>query len=93
MYFKKAVRCMKIGDYVTVQEIMNQSESRWVVISDFIFHDYGDYEGLKGGTVRAVAHTKREAGKKATELEHDGIPTLLISGTWEHLHVGGVFVE
>ncbi|MCL2204693.1 MAG: hypothetical protein FWB88_12225 [Defluviitaleaceae bacterium] len=86
---------MKIGEYVTVQEVINQSECRWVVISDLQYCDYGGYEDIEGGIIRCIARTKREAGKKAADLELGGIPTLLINGTWEtgRVHVGGLFVE
>ena len=41
------MRIMKIGDYVTIQEIADQSEYRWVVLSDFEYHDYGGYEDIE----------------------------------------------
>ena|GEM_PF-584386 len=84
---------MKIGDYVTVQEIMNQSEARWVVLSDMVYMDYGGYEGTEGGTIRHIADTRREAGQVSVDMELSGIPTLLIRGAIEPLSVGGVFVE
>jgi len=81
---------MKIGDYVTVQEIMEQSACRWVVLSDLLIAD--DYD-VEGGVVRFIEDTKIKAGKNAAQLELNGTPTLLVSGTWESLCVGGVFVE
>jgi len=84
---------MKIGEYITVQEIMDQSECRWVVLSDLTFVDYGDYEGEEGGIIRCIADTKREAGKIDIALNRDGVDTLLVCGAIEPLSVGGVFVE
>jgi len=81
---------MKIGDYVTVQEIMNQSEVRWVVLSDFIFSELG---GLIGGIIRCIADDDSNAGDVAAKLEQAGTPATIVSGTWETLCVGGVFVE
>jgi len=40
------VRLMKIGDYVTIQAIKDQSVARWVVLSDFEYRDYGGIETL-----------------------------------------------
>ncbi|MCL1877449.1 MAG: hypothetical protein FWF80_01185 [Defluviitaleaceae bacterium] len=84
---------MKIGDYVTVQEIKDQSEARWVVLSDFEYRDYGDYEGIDGGIIRCIADTKREASKVSVKLHLSGTDTLLMSGAIEPLCLGGVFVE
>ena len=81
---------MKIGDYVTTQEIADQSTYRWIVLSDFV---YGEYNGLVGGTIRYIADTKTEAGDKELELSAKGIETTLVCGALETLSVGGVFVE
>jgi hypothetical protein len=81
---------MKIGDYVTTQEIADQSTYRWVVLSDFV---YGEYGGVIGGTIRYIADTKTEAGDKEVELSERGIETTLVCGTLSHLNVGSVFVE
>ena len=81
---------MKIGDYVTTQEIADQSAYRWVVLSDFV---YGKYGSVIGGTIRYIADTKTEAGNKEFELSADGVETILICGALETLSVGGVFVE
>ena len=89
-HMKKGCVYMKIGDYVTVQEIMNQSECRWVVLTDIV---PTPRHGVEGGVIRYIAHTKREAGKFSAELSDKGIDTLLLSGSWEELVVGGVFVE
>jgi len=85
---------MKIGDYVTVQEIMDQSICRWVVLTDFKYHDFGDYEDIEGGIIRCIADTKREAAKVSVPLHLSGTDTLLVSGTWgDPLVLDGVFVE
>ena len=84
---------MKIGDYVTIQAIKDQSECRWVVLSNLVFEDYGGYEGLEGGIIRCIANTKREAGDFNVELNSDTNPSILICGAIEPLSVGGVFVE
>ena len=84
---------MKIGGYVTVQEIVDQSEYRWVVLSDFEYRDYGGFEDIEGGIIRCIADTKREASKVSVKLHLGGTETLLMSGAIEPLSVGGVFVE
>jgi len=84
---------MKIGDYVTVQAIKDQSECRWVVLSDLVYHDFGDYEGIDGGIIRCIAKTKREASKVSVPLHFSGADTLLIRGAIEPLSIGGVFAE
>jgi len=81
---------MKIGDYVTVQEIMDQSTCRWVVLTDFVF---GELDDIEGGIIRCIEHTKTQAGKIAAKLNLSGTPALIVSGTWETLCVGGVLVE
>jgi len=81
---------MKVGTYVTVQEIMDQGECRWVVLSDL---KHGEYYGVEGGIIRCIGHTKAEVGKVAVELERGGIETYLVSGAWEALVLDGVFVE
>jgi len=81
---------MKIGDYVTTQQVADQSLCRWVVLSDFV---YGEYGSLVGGTVRYIADTKTEAGDKELELCANGVETILVCGALETLSVGSVFVE
>jgi hypothetical protein len=84
---------VKIGDYVTVQEIASQCEARWVVLTNWKYRNYDGYEDVEGGIVRYIANTKREAGKAALELEHDGTDAFIVCGALEPLCVGGVFVE
>jgi len=81
---------MKIGDYVTTQEIANQNMCRWVVLSDFV---YGEYGGIIGGIIKHIADTKTEAGNKELEFSECGIETILICGALQLLSVGSVFVE
>ena len=81
---------MKIGDYVTVQEIADQSEYRWVVLTDF---EFGEFDSIEGGIVRCIENTNAKAGDVAAELELSGIDTLLVCGALEPLSVGGVLVE
>jgi len=84
---------MKIGDYVTIQAIKDQSEARWVVLSDFEYRDYGGFDDIEGGVIRYISDTKREAGHSSDKLHLGGIETLIIRGAIEPLSVGGVFVE
>ena len=83
---------MKVGDYVTIQAIKDQSECRWVVLSDVVVKDYGYAVGHDGGVIRFIGDNE-EAGDAAAELENNGTPTLIIRGAIEPLSVGGVFVE
>ena len=82
---------MKIGDYVTVEAIMNQSTCHWVLLADLV---YTENNGVKGGIVRAIADTKKEAMDKEIELGLLDTDIYLVNGTWnEDLVIGGVFVE
>ena len=81
---------MKIGDYVTTQEIADQSVCRWVVLIDLDFNDNG---APKGGIIKCIANTKNEAGQVWADLNLQGFTTLLTCGALEPLSVGGVFVE
>ena len=80
---------MKIGDYVTVQEIKNQSECRWVVLSDLVAGKYG---GLTGGIIRFIGDNE-DAVNAICGIEADGTNALLVCGALEPLCVGSVFVE
>ena len=81
---------MKIGDYVTVNEIKNQSICRWIVLVDL---KEGFYGGVKGGIIKYIEDTKTKAGDKMAELNLKGIEAYLTCGALEPLSVGGVFVE
>jgi hypothetical protein len=81
---------MKIGDYVTVQDIANQSLDRWVVLVDLLFTDDGN---IDGGTIKYIGKTKAEAGSMTAKLNLKGIPALLVCGDIEPLSVGGIFVK
>jgi hypothetical protein len=80
---------MKVGDYVTVQAIANQSEARWVVLTDLT---YGEYYGAEGGVIRFIGNNE-EAGDVAAEFNLSGTDALIVCGALEPLCVGGVFVE
>ena len=81
---------MKIGDYVTTQQIADQSIYRWVVLVDLDFTLNG---APKGGIIKYIADTKNEAGQVWADLNLQGVETLLTCGALEPLSVGGVFVE
>jgi len=81
---------MKIGDYVTTQQIADQSICRWVLLTDFV---YGEFGGVIGGTIALIADTKTEAWEKEVALGLADEDTLLVCGALEPLSVGGVFVE
>ena len=81
---------MNIGDYVTVQDIANQTAHRWVVLVDLKTDDDGD---IDGGTIKYIEDTKVKAGNKRAKLSDKGITSLLVSGSAEGLVVGGVFVK
>lgn len=83
---------MKIGDYVTVDEIMNQGTCRWVVLADLDFSS--PFGGVKGGIIKCIADTKKEASEEEAKLCLGDVDTYLVSGTWEDsLVIGGVFAE
>jgi hypothetical protein len=84
---------VNIGDCVTVQSIKDQSECRWVVLTDLNFRQLDGYESLESGIIRYIADTKREAGDAICEIEEDGTEAILICGTLDDLCVGGVIVE
>jgi hypothetical protein len=80
---------MKIGDYVTIQAIKDQSVARWVVLTDLIVGEYG---GTTGGVIRFIGNNE-EAGNLTAELSLGGTRALLVCGALEPLCVGSVFVE
>jgi len=80
---------MKIGDYVTVQQIADQSECRWVVLTDLT---YGRYNGAEGGVIRFIGDNE-EAGDVAADFNLNGTDALIVCGALEPLCVGGIFVE
>jgi len=80
---------MKIGDYVTVQQIADQSECRWVVLTDLV---EGKYGGSVAGVIRYIGDNE-DAGDVAAEYNLSDIDALLVCGALEPLCVGGIFVE
>jgi hypothetical protein len=80
---------MKIGDYVTVQQIAEQSECRWVVLTDLVAGKYGS---TTAGIIRFIGDNE-EAGDLTAELTLSGTRALLVCGALEPLCVGSVFVE
>jgi hypothetical protein len=83
---------MKVGDYVTTQEIASQSICRWVVLTDLV--ESKNFYGIEGGIIHYIADTKDEAGDVWVGL--GDIDSLLVSGSLpeEALCLGGVvFVE
>jgi len=81
---------MRVGDYVTIDEIKQQDGCRWVVLTDFVDGKYG---GLIGGLIRFIADTKSEAGEVAARLNLGGTDATLVCGSLDELVVGGVLVE
>jgi hypothetical protein len=85
---------VKVGDYTTIQAIKNQSEARWVVLSDWKYKQLDGYQGIDGGIIRCIADTKKGTEKVDLGLIAEGIETLLVCGAIEPLTLGGVvFVE
>ncbi|MCL1845017.1 MAG: hypothetical protein FWF77_03850 [Defluviitaleaceae bacterium] len=85
---------MKVGDYVTIQEIKDQSEARWVVLTDLDYRDFGDYEDVEGGIIRHIDDSNGKAWDAWSKFNSEENPSLLIRGAIESLSVGGVvFVE
>jgi len=83
---------VKIGEYVKIQTIKDQSTARWVVLSDLLFDENGDADG---GIVRCIESTKSKAGDIAYDLDKNGTENLLVCGALKEyeLCVGGVLVE
>ena len=84
-----AYSTMKIGDVVTIDDIKDQSDFRWVVLTNLIFDEDGD---IDGGTVECLESSKVRAGNRAIELDHQGIETYLVAGAVEGICIGEVFV-
>ena len=84
MYF------MMIGDIVTIQQIKDQTEYRWVVLADLARNKDGS---IKHGTVKYISDTKTKAGKKAIKLMNEGNIPLVIQGVSDPVQVGSVFVK
>ena len=82
---------MKIGDYVTIDEVKQQSIYRWIVLVDLDFS--APYDGLTGGVIKYIEDSKSKAGIKKAALGEAGVDAILICGASDELSVGGVFVE
>jgi len=80
---------MKIGDYVTVQNIANQETLRWVVLKNLDFNDEGD---IKGGVIGFISNSRIEAANASVAMDISGDTTLLVSGATDTLTVGGVLI-
>jgi len=79
---------VKIGDFITTKEAMDQSDFKWVVFDDF---EYGRFESIFGGTIRYLGDSLDEAGEVSAKIHADGGMALSVEG-WHgyQLHVGGV---
>ena len=79
---------MNIGDYVLIDEIINQSEYRWVVLSPLTYD--GNFE--IGGRVSALAQSVIDADKVASEIRSNGEEALVLEGLTPGVILEGVFV-
>ena len=79
---------MHIGDYVLIDEIINQSEYKWVVLSSLTYED--DFE--VGGRVSALTQSVIEADHAASAIRRKGEEALVLEGLAQGLVLEGVFV-
>lgn len=83
---------MKLGEFATVSEIMNQAEKKWVVLADLQIID--DTAEVIGGIIKFIENTKNEASKKAERLYENNIDALLVPGLPDEAYcLGGVLVQ
>jgi hypothetical protein len=83
---------MKIGEYATTDEIMNQSTHKWVVLVDLDIEDGGAQ--ILGGMVKFIEDTKAAADKKTEPLYKNDVDAIIISGLpEEQVILSGVLVE
>ena len=83
---------MKIGEYVSIESIMNQSMYKWVVLVDLQIDDEG--VEVLGGTIKFIGNTKSETGKKAETLYDMGVDAMVIPGLPdEKVILSGVLVQ
>jgi hypothetical protein len=80
---------VKIGDYVQMEAVMNQTDHKWVVLSPLTIDEYGD---VSGGCVFALEHLVSVADKKASAARKNGERALVVQGLTPGVIVGGVFV-
>lgn len=79
-----------IGDYVLIDDVINQSKHRWVVLSPLTYDD----EGLEiGGCVRAITQFVADADKIAAEIWDEDEEALVLEGLTPGVILEGVFVK
>ena len=83
---------MKIGDKVLTEEVENQSEHKWVVLSPL---NFDDNDHVIGGTIHSFVQTKAAAEKKASQIRKTGNRALVVDGYTPEtvLSIGEVFVS
>jgi hypothetical protein len=79
---------MNIGDYVLIDDIINQSEYRWVVLSPLTYD--GDFE--IGGHVFALTQSVTDADNAASKIRTKGEDVLVLEGLTPGIILEGVFV-
>jgi len=79
---------MNIGDYVLIDEIINQSEYRWVVLSPLTYDDGFEI----GGCVHAFTQSVTDADNAAAKLWDNGEDALVLEGLTPGVILEGVFV-
>jgi len=77
---------MNIGDYVLIDEIINQSEYRWVVLSPLTYD--GDFE--VGGHVYALSQSVADADNAAAAIWDKGEDALILEGLTPSVVLEGV---
>jgi hypothetical protein len=79
---------MRIGDYALIDEVINQSEHRWVVLSPLTY----DNEFEIGGRVFALSQSVTDADNAAAMLWGKGEEALVLEGLTRGVILEGVFV-
>jgi hypothetical protein len=80
-----------VGSYVVMQDIMEQSDYRWVTLSPLIFNEDG---GVVGGQIYDFCEKYAEAEDKAYEIRQKGGRSIVIEGKREPgLVIREVFID
>jgi len=81
---------MKVGDYVFIEAVINQTEHKWVVLSPLVLDEEGD---VTGGYIIALERLVSAADKKAYAARKKGERALVVQGLTPGVIAGGVFVS
>ncbi|MDR2167749.1 MAG: hypothetical protein LBE35_07875 [Clostridiales bacterium] len=81
---------MKVGDMVSLRDVKNQQEHKWVVLSPLTLDED---EHVRGGRIHAVFGKNIDAEREATAVYRRGGDVLVVEGFTPGIKVGDLFVD